>query len=185
MTDSRPSARTDSKDRYQPLMVNGRRDSARRFIDTRDGSIISRREHIIRTEGRTPEQKAYDRYVAGEAPAGKTVRRIIRKREAGRPVTETAPRTSYPGDLETRRMRPNEPERGFYQLTGRYRFRHEVTGVVRDATGFSYATRFRHGRTTQSYEALHAQAIENAVASIEGPYGWLYEETVWEHWLQW
>ena len=99
MTDSHPSARTDSKDRYQPLMVNGRRDRARRYIDTRDGSIISRREHIIRTEGRTPEQKAYDRYVAGKAPAGKTAQRVIRKREAGRPLPEKAPRKEFPGDL--------------------------------------------------------------------------------------
>lgn len=182
MTDSAP---TDSIDRYQPLVVNGRRDGARRYVDTRDGSIISRREYIIRTEGRTPEQKAYDRYVAGEAPAGKTVRRIIRKRDAGRPVAEKAPRSPYPGDLETRRMQPNQPARGYYQLTGRYRFRHELTGVVRDATGFSFATKYRHGRTTQSYDALRAQAILNAVASIEGPYGWLYEETLWEHWLEW
>lgn len=182
MTDSAP---TDSIDRYQPLVVNGRRDGARRYVDTRDGSIISRREYIIRTEGRTPEQKAYDRYVAGEAPAGKTVRRIIRKRDAGRPVAEKAPRSPYPGDLETHRMQPNQPARGYYQLTGRYRFRHELTGVVRDATGFSFATKYRHGRTTQSYDALRAQAILNAVASIEGPYGWLYEETLWEHWLEW
>lgn len=42
----------------KPLYVDGRRDKARRFIDTVTGEIISRRQQIIRTEGMTPEQKA-------------------------------------------------------------------------------------------------------------------------------
>ncbi len=42
----------------EPLYVDGRRDKARRFVDTETGEIISRRQQIKRTEGVTPEQKA-------------------------------------------------------------------------------------------------------------------------------
>lgn len=159
--------------------------SARRYIDNQTGENISRREYIKRSEGVTPETKAYNRYMAGETPAGKTVNRVLKKRNQGRPTEPPKRRVSYQDTLETRQMLPEKPRRGYYQLAGKYTFRHEVTGARRSAFGYSYATRYRVNRASLNYDALHAQAVENAVATIEGSYGWLLESTEEEHWLEW
>ena len=62
----------------QPLYINGKRDSRRRYV-TPDGEIISRREQIRRVEGVTPEQKAVRRYVEGKSEVGVTVREHQRR----------------------------------------------------------------------------------------------------------
>ncbi len=63
-----------------PLYIDGKRDSARRYV-TPTGEIISRREQIRRTEGVTPEQKAVRRYEEGKSEPGITVRRYQRREE--------------------------------------------------------------------------------------------------------
>ena len=169
-----------SDERYRQLPGK-----SRRFIDTKTGEEISRREHIKRTEHVTPETKAYNRYIAGKAPAGKTVKKVIQKRQEGRPEEPKRKPATYQDTLDTKLMMPDKPRRGYYQLSGRYIFRHEVSGAIRRANGYSYATRYRPNRGSANYAALHAQAIENAIATIEGQYGYLYEGTEWEQWLEW
>ena len=74
---------------FEPLYIDGKRDSARRY-ETPSGEIISRREQIRRTEGVTPEEKAVRRYEEGKSEAGVTVRKYQRKEKTRKPDTKKA-----------------------------------------------------------------------------------------------
>lgn len=97
---------------YSPLYdAAGKRDKARRYIDDATGEIISRRQHIRRTEGVTPEEKAKIPTVRrrkGKKPKNKLqlagTYRLIAEGPDGRPMRAIAEGYS------TARERRNYPE---------------------------------------------------------------------------
>lgn len=166
-----------------PLYINGRRDSARRYV-TPDGEIISRREQIRRTEGVTPEQKAVRRYEEGKSKAGVTVQRALR-REKGRKA-ETKKVTELWGDEDRtipQKSMPTGGDRGYYQLQGTYRYYNPKYRSYADSTGYSTADE-RQPYGSPNYLILRRQAIMNAAAQLDG-YEWKYIGVVEENWLLW
>ncbi len=70
---------------FEPLYINGKRDKARRYINTETGETISRRQYIKLTEGVSPEEKAIKRYL--EAPEQyKTMPKTMDKHMAYLPI---------------------------------------------------------------------------------------------------
>ena len=173
---------------YVPLYINGKRDKARRYVNTSTHQIISRRQYIKITEGVSPESKAYARYLAGKASKGVTAkkyeRRLKRKVEKERKQKRKEVRKSEVikekwGWKEV----PTEP-RGYYQLQGRYRFRNTRTGGYASATGYSTATRYK--RRGKEFQILREQAINHAMAKLVGASGeWVLVGIEHEVWLKW
>lgn len=161
---------------YQPLYVDGKRDKARRYV-TPTGEIISRREHIKRTEKRTPEAKAYKRYIEGKAPKGKTVERILKKQDRIR--AKTRKKGVVVRELDTREMNQN---RNAYQLTGRYRFINKKWRLKAQAIGYSTVT--KNKKYGPDFAILRTQAVNNAQATLPHS-GWEFYGIDYEHWLHW
>ena len=163
----------------QPLYIDGKRDSRRRYV-TPTGDIISRREQIRRTEGVTPEQKAIRRYEEGKSEAGVTVRKYQRR------VVTTKPRELWGDEDRTipEKEMPTGGERGYYQLQGTYRFYNDTIRGYATSTGYSTADDERHPYGSPNYLILRRQAIMNAAAQLDG-YEWKYVGVVEENWLLW
>ena len=163
----------------QPLYIDGKRDSRRRYV-TPTGDIISRREQIRRTEGVTPEQKAIRRYEEGKSEAGVTVRKYQRR------VVTTKPRELWGDEDRTipEKEMPTGGERGYYQLQGTYRFYNDTIRGYATSTGYSTADDKRHPYGSPNYLILRRQAIMNAAAQLDG-YEWKYVGVVEENWLLW
>ena len=175
---------------YEPLYINGKRDKARRYVNTSTGEIISRRQYIKITEGVSPESKAYARYLAGKAPKGITARkyeqRLKRKAEKERKKGIKKDRKVWGSEyhrIPQKRM-PTGGERGYYQLQGTYRFYHMDYRYYTDSTGYSTVDDKRYPYGSPNYLILRRQAIENAAAKLDG-YGWQYVGVIEEAWLLW
>lgn len=169
----------------QPLYINGKRDSRRRYV-TPSGEIISRREQIKRTEGVTPEEKAVRRYNEGKSKAGVTVRRYLRKEKSRKPDTKKT-HTELWGDEDRtipHKFMPTGRNRGYYQLQGTYRFYHTKFRSYADSTGYSTADDKMHPYCSPNYLILREQAVMNAVAKLDG-YEWKYIGVIEEKWLLW
>ncbi len=166
---------------YQPLYVGGRRDSARRYVAP-DGSIISRREQIKRTEGHSPEEKAVKRYKEGKSRKGVTVREYERRK--GRKIkTKPIDGPIDKSPLPTKRM-PTKERRGFCQLSGLYQFWNPAQRRSAKSRGYSTATAKIPRRGTEQHMTLRRQAILNAAASLDG-YEWKFTGVVSEQVLLW
>lgn len=126
-------------DRYQPIYIEGKRPKNRPYLDVQTLDIISRREHIKRTSGETPEQKAVRRYREGKAPAGKTVKKHLKKEEKRKKKEETGGYVSTEAGIPTRHQPHGDIDRGMVQLAGTYRYADMETGEVVMAGGFSRA----------------------------------------------
>lgn len=161
----------------QPLYIDGKRDSRRRYV-TPTGEIISRREQIRRTEGVTPEQKAIRRYEEGKAPEGITVRKARKK--------SSAPKKSPPSrqTLLPDYVMPTNGERGFFQLQGIYHFYNPTFRTHTTDHGYSTATAQQHTYGSTNYLILRRQAVLNAAAKLDG-YEWKFTGVVEEKWLVW
>ena len=170
---------------YEPLYVGGKRDKARRFVNTSTGEIISRRQHIKITEGASPESKAYARYLAGKAPKGITAkkyeRRLKRKQETKAEEPITVPTQKPIKEKWGWKEVPHEP-RGYYQLQGRYRVRDAKTGEFATVTGYSTVTTTK--RRGKELQILRSQAIDHGKAQLYG-YEWVLEGIEYEVWLKW
>ena len=120
----------------EPLYINGKRDSRRRYVTT-TGDIISRREQIRRTEGVTPEQKAVRRYEEGKSSPGVTVRQAQR-REERRKAAIKKPKELWGNEDRTipQKAMPTGGDRGYYQLQGTYRFYNTKYRSYADSTGY-------------------------------------------------
>lgn len=167
-----------------PLYIDGRRDSARRYV-TPTGEIISRREQIRRTEGVTPEQKAVRRYQEGKSEAGVTVRKYQRREKTRKPDT-TKPIELWGDEDRTipEKAMPTGGDRGYYQLQGTYQFYNPTYREDALSTGYSTADDKRHPYGSPGYLILRRQAILNAAAKLDG-YEWKYVGVVEENWLLW
>jgi hypothetical protein len=163
---------TKPVEEYKPLMVDGKRDKARRYVAP-DGSIISRREQIKRREGVTPEQKALRRFFEGTGPKGKTAEAIIRKMED---------KKQTPKKSENLPVRAMNQGRDAYQLTGRYYFVNVKWRLHAAAIG--YSTVSGHKKTGADFIILRAQAVANAQATLPHS-GWEFRGIDYEHWLHW
>lgn len=168
------SKKPEPKTAYKPLVVDGKRDKARRYVAP-DGSVISRREHIKRTEGTTPERKALKRYVEGKTTGGKTVEQIIRRQEKRK--TDTGFAVGF--DTPVREMYQN---RNAYQLTGRYFFINRKWDLRALAIG--YSTVSNRKKTGEDYLILREQAVNSAQATLPHS-GWEYRGIDYEKWLHW
>ncbi len=168
-----------------PLYINGKRDSARRYV-TPTGEIISRREQIRRVEGVTPEQKAIRRYEEGKSKAGVTVRRYQRRQERKKKGNKQTP-IEVGGKEEQEiplKEMPTGGDRGYFQLQGTYRFYNPTFREYADSTGYSTADDVMHSYGSPNYLILRRQAIMNAAAQLDG-YEWKYIGVVEENWLLW
>ena len=167
-----------------PLYINGRRDSARRYV-TPDGEIISRREQIRRTEGVTPEQKAVRRYEEGKSKAGVTVRRYQRREEQRKKGIKQVTKELWGNEDHAipEKAMPTGGERGYYQLQGTYQFYNATFREYATSTGYSTADE-RQPYGSPNYLILRRQAIMNAAAQLDG-YEWKYIGVVEENWLLW
>lgn len=168
-----------------PLYIDGKRDSARRYV-TPTGEIISRREQIRRTEGVTPEEKAIRRYKEGKSKAGVTVRKYQRKEKQRKEGIKKATEELWGNEDRTipEKAMPTGGERGYYQLQGTYQFYNPTFRVYDTSTGYSTADDKRHPYGTPNYLILRRQAIMNAAAQLDG-YEWKYIGVVEENWLLW
>ena len=174
---------------FQPLYINGKRDSRRRYISP-TGEIISRRQYIKITEGVSPEQKAIRRYEEGKSKAGVTVRRYQSREKKRKAGIKQATRDSWGEEdrailikVPIKEM-PTGGKRGYYQLQGTYRFYNTKYREYATATGYSTADDAMHPYDSPNYLILRRQAILNAVAQLDG-YEWKFGGIVEENWLQW
>ena len=171
---------------YIPLYVDGRRDKARRYVNPSTGEIISRRQYIKITEGVSPEKKAYLRYKAGLARKGITAekyeRRLKRKAERERKPKRKVRVSEY--HRIPQKVMPTGGERGYYQLQGTYRFYNMKYRYYAESVGYSTVTDTKYPYGSPNYLILRRQAIENAVAKLDG-YEWVYEGVIEEVWLLW
>jgi hypothetical protein len=168
-----------------PLYINGKRDSARRYV-TSTGDIISRREQIRRTEGVTPEQKAVRRYQEGKSSPGVTVRQAQRREERRKAGIKKATIEMW-GDEDRaipHKSMPTGGDRGYYQLQGTYRYYNPKYRSYADSTGYSTADDKMHPYGSPNYLILRRQAVMNAVAQLDG-YEWKYVGVIEENWLLW
>lgn len=166
---------------YEPLYVGGKRDSARRFVAP-DGKIISRREHIKRTEGHSPEEKAYKRYKSGKSKKGVTARQYEKRQETKerkKRYKEKRPPTRGETLPEKTLLPPHAERRGYLQLQGKYGFYNPEMRLYSTPIGFSPAQ-----RNKDNYFIAHKQAVDHAAASLES-YGWILDGVIWEQWLHW
>ena len=169
----------------QPLYIDGKRDSRRRYV-TPDGEIISRREQIRRTEGVTPEEKAVRRYQEGKSEPGVTVRRHQRKEKARKPDTKKTQTETWGNEEQAIPLKemPTGGNRGYYQLQGTYQFYNHTFRDYGTATGYSTADDKMHPYDSPNYLILRRQAIMNAAAQLDS-YEWKYIGVVEENWLLW
>lgn len=166
----------------QPLFIDGRRDRARRYIDTETGEVISRRQQMLRTERVSPEQKAVRRVERGQAKPGVTYRKYQRKQRTQPPGPEVDP---VP-EIESRQM----PTKGVYrvsQLAGSYYCRNSKTGRVSISNGFSTAidSAKKPNFNSIKFLILRKQATEHALAKFEGDYNWTVIGVYEEVWIDW
>ncbi len=170
---------------FEPLYIDGKRDSARRY-KTPSGEIISRREQIRRTEGVTPEEKAVRRYQEGKSDAGVTVRRHQRREERKKKGSkqETIETCGNEEHAIPHKPMPTGGDRGYYQLQGTYQFYNDTFRDYVTATGYSTADDKMHPYGSPNYLILRRQAIMNAAAQLDG-YEWKYVGVVDENWLLW
>ena len=170
---------------FEPLYIDGKRDSARRYV-TPDGEIISRREQIRRTEGTTPEEKAVRRYEEGKSEAGVTVRKYQRKEKTRKPDTKKTQTETWGNEEQAIPLKemPTGGKRGYYQLQGTYQFYNPTFRDYGTATGYSTADDKMHPYGSPNYLILRRQAIMNAAAQLDG-YEWKYIGVVDENWLLW
>lgn len=168
-----------------PLYIDGKRDSARRYV-TPTGDIISRREQIRRTEGVTPEEKAVRRYEEGKSEPGVTVRRYQRREEQRKEGIKKATEELWGNEDHAipQKAMPTGGERGYYQLQGTYQFYSTTFRDYATSTGYSTADDERHPYGSPNYLILRRQAIMNAAAQLDG-YEWKYDGVVEERWLLW
>jgi hypothetical protein len=173
----------------KPLYINGKRDKARRYV-LPSGEIISRRQYIKIKEGVSPESKAYARYLAGKAPKGVTAekyeRRLKKKAEKKRKEKVKKEKEVWGSEyhrIPKKRM-PTGGERGYYQLQGTYRFYNMKYRYYAESTGYSTLTGKLYPYGSPNYLILRRQAIENAVAKLDG-YDWEYVGVIEEAWLLW
>ncbi len=170
---------------FEPLYINGKRDSSRRYV-TPAGEIISRREQIRRTEGVTPEEKAVRRYQEGKTKAGVTVRKAQRREERRKAGIKKATIEMW-GDEDraiSEKKMPTGGDRGYYQLQGTYRFYNPTFREYATATGYSTADDKMHSYGSPNYLILRRQAIMNSAAKLDG-YEWKYVGVIEEQWLLW
>ncbi len=179
-------------DRYQPVYVLGKRPKNRPFLDVQTLEIISRREHIKRTAGETPEQKALRRYREGKAPAGKTVQKQMKKEEKSKKKengkTKKEDAEGYQEDLIITKYQPHgDIDRGMVQLAGTYRFMDMQTGDIVAAGGFSRAYAHR-SLIIQRPEAVNfaIKRLREDVGGGSSRYEWLGPEKgiIEEVWLR-
>lgn len=168
-----------------PLYIDGKRDSARRYV-TPSGEIISRREQIRRTEGVTPEEKAVRRYKEGKSKAGVTVRRYQRREERKKKGVKQATIELWGNEEQAIPLKemPTGGNRGYYQLQGTYQFYNHTFREYGTATGYSTADDKMHSYGSPNYLILRRQAIMNAAAKLDG-YEWKYIGVIDENWLLW
>ena len=169
----------------EPLYIDGKRDSARRYV-TPTGDIISRREQIRRTEGVTPEQKAVRRYEEGKSEAGVTVRKYQRKEKQRKERIKQVTKEVWGNEEHAipQKAMPTGGERGYYQLQGTYQFYNDTFRDYATSTGYSTADDERHPYGSPNYLILRRQAVMNAAAQLDG-YEWKYVGVVEENWLLW
>lgn len=167
----------------QPLFIDGRRDLARRYIDTETGEVISRRQQMLRTERVSPEQKAVRRVERGQAKPGVTYRKYQRKQRTQPPGPEVDP---VP-EIESRPMPFKDSPRGVSQLVGNYRFYNHVLGRIAISRGYSTAilTSRKPRYFQEEFEILRRQAVRNAIAKFQGNYNWEWVGIDEEHWIDW
>ncbi len=168
-----------------PLYIDGKRDSARRYV-TSTGEIISRREQILRTEGVTPEQKALRRYQEGKTKAGVTVRQAQRREERKKKGIKQTTIELWGNEEQAIPLKemPTGGKRGYYQLQGTYQFYNPTFRSYANSTGYSTADDVKHPYGSPNYLILRRQAIMNAAAPLDG-YEWKYIGVVEEQWLLW
>lgn len=168
-----------------PLYIDGKRDSARRYV-TPSGEIISRREQIRRTEGVTPEEKAVRRYQEGKTKAGVTVRKAQRREERKKKGVKQATVELWGNEEQAIPLKemPTGGNRGYYQLQGTYQFYHPTFRDYGTATGYSTADNVMHPYGSPNYLILRRQAIMHAAAQLDS-YEWKYIGVVDENWLLW
>lgn len=173
----------------KPLYINGKRDKARRYV-LPTGEIISRRQYIKITEGVSPEYKAYSRYLRGLAPKGVTARkfeqRLKRIEEKERKEKTKKDRKVWGSEyhrIPLKRM-PTGGDRGYYQLQGTYRFYNMKYRYYTESVGYSTVAGKKYKYGSPNYLILRRQAIENAVAKLDG-YDWKYVGVIEEVWLLW
>ena len=167
----------------KPLYINGKRDKARRYV-LPSGDIISRRQYIKITEGVSPEEKAIQRVKAGKAKPGKTYKRYLERKakKEKKAKVQLPKRKEYPRIPQ--KVMPTGGKWGEYQLQGKYRFYNMKYRYYAESIGYSTVTGTKYKYGSPNYIILRRQAIENAVAKLDG-YEWVYEGVIEEVWLLW
>lgn len=157
---------------YEPLYIDGKRDSRRRYISP-DGEIISRRQYIKLVEGVSPETKAVIRYLEGKTDIKGVTVQQYEKRLKRRP-NPTQDKIGY--------RKPPKDLKGLYQLQGYYILYNPATGEVIHRPGYSNA-RTEKARGNDLW-TLREQATEQAKAGLES-YDWIVVGVEQERWLLW
>ena len=182
--------------RYEPLYINGKRDKARRFRDTRTNTIVSYRKYIKITEGVSPEEKAVQRVKAGKAKPGKTYKRYLERKakKEKKPKVRPPKRTPYTAKKRFRIVdRVKDKHENLYQLVVTAVFRKVGTGQKTVARGYStlthsrYVTPPRYG--TDYYYRRRAEALRHAKAQVLATHAgmsgeWVVQEVTDEFWLR-
>jgi len=157
---------------YEPLYIDGKRDSRRRYISA-DGEIISRRQYIKLVEGVSPETKAVIRYLQGKTDIKGVTVQQYEERLKRRP-NPTQDKIGY--------RKPPKELKGLYQLQGYYILYNPATGEVIRRAGYSNA---RTEKTIgNDLWTLREQATEQAKAGLES-YEWIVVGVEQERWLLW
>ncbi len=157
---------------YEPLYVDGKRDSRRRYISP-DGEIISRRQYIKLVEGVSPETKAVIRYIEGKTDIKVVTVQQYEERLKRRP-NPTQDKIGY--------RKPPKELKGLYQLQGYYILYNPATDDVIHRPGYSNA-RTEKARGNDLW-TLREQATEQAKAGLES-YEWIVVGVEQECWLWW
>lgn len=83
----------------KPLYVEEKRDPAKRYLVVETGELISYRQKIKITEGKTPEQKHVERVKQGKSKPGKTYRKYeqkIERKEKAKAKPKPKPKPAKP-----------------------------------------------------------------------------------------
>lgn len=176
---------------YIPLYTDGKRDSRKRFIGP-SGDIISYRQAIKLREGITPERKALRRYYEGKSLPGKTVKKLLKRKERKpdgaepRKRRKGAPPANEPreptGGEWVREVHKQNTDRGYYQLRGMYTFYNPRLKQVAQSTGYSTAQ--SHKKRGMDLLILRQQAVRYAKANLDFS-GWKLISIDEEYWLKW
>ena len=181
--------------RYQPVYVDGKRDTAKRFRDTHTNTIVSYRKYIKITEGVSPEEKAVRRVKAGKAKPGKTYKHYLERKAKKEKKAKVQPpkRTPYTTDRFRIVDRVKDEHVNLYQLVVTAIFRKTGTAQKTVARGYStltnsrYATPPRYG--TDYYYRRRAEALRHAEAQVLSTHAgmsgeWVVQEVTDEFWLR-